>query len=54
MKTAVKVLSYTLSIICLIGAFALIADHELDAYSFLAFLLIGAQCVLTLIYIEKK
>lgn len=54
MKNAIKILSYTLAIILGFGIFSLAADNDMNAYSFLAFLLIEAQCIMTLIYINDK
>ena len=54
MKTAIKILSYSLAIILGIGLLSLAAENDLDFYTLLTCLIVEAQCILVLIYIEKK
>lgn len=52
MKLAVKILSYTLGIIMLVGSLALAIDGELDGYTFFMLALVMAQTISTLVYIK--
>ena len=57
MKTFLKVISYFMSIMMLVGVLALVDDSALDGYAFAMFILIEAQSIVTLVFlnsIEKK
>jgi F0F1-type ATP synthase membrane subunit c/vacuolar-type H+-ATPase subunit K len=54
MKLAIKILSYALGGIMLLGTSALAADYELDVWTLILFIIIEVQVILTLIYIEKR
>ena len=52
MKTAIKVLSYTLAIVSGLGALVMIGDGSMDVATFIALGIVEAQCILTLIYVD--
>jgi len=54
MKLAVRILSYTVGAIMLIGAVSLASDGDLDVYTLIAFMIMESQVILTLIYINDK
>ena len=54
MKLAVRILSYTVGAIMLIGVMSLTSDGDLDVYTLIAFMIMESQVILTLIYINDK
>ena len=54
MKLAVRILSYTVGAIMLMGAVSLASDGDLDVYTLIAFMIMESQVILTLIYINDK
>jgi hypothetical protein len=54
MKLALRILSYTLAGIILLGAFVMAADGDFDGYSLFAFMLILAQAVVAIAYTHQK
>jgi len=52
MKTALKVISWTMAILMGIGGLSLMVDGELEFYSILAVLAVEAQSIIALLFIS--
>ena len=54
MKLSLRILSYTLAGMILLGAFVMAADGYFDGYSLFAFMLILAQAVVAIAYTHQE
>jgi len=54
MKLAIQIICYTMAILMFLGVIGLISDGALDGITFIMFLLVEAQSILTLTYISDK
>ena len=54
MKLALRILSYTLGGLTLIGMFSMASDYHLDVYELIAGLIVLAQVTVAIIYTYKS
>lgn len=54
MKTAIQIICYSVAIIMGMGSLVMIGEGSMDVMTFITFILLEVQSILTLIYIHDK